>query len=157
MEFYSRGIKPPRTSTPTGEKEVPVFEMRLQKGGGKELVEVGKTNRYEEIQLYAEQCEIENIMRRYQNGDYTALEKIQGMYGDFTQTPRTLAEAQQLSINLENMWGKLPLDIREQFHHNLEEFINNLDKLGTVKAPEKESGIPYSEIVETDGTENAKV
>ena len=89
---------------------------------------------------------IYNILDRYNAGDLTALNKVQGAYGDFTNTPTTLAEAQQKLIDAENLFMSLPLEVRKEFNHSTSEFLasiangeieNKLAKFGVKKEVEE--------------------
>lgn len=151
MEFKKRGDKVKKFA-PVGETHAETYELRITTKGEKELVCTGKTNRYEMIQASAEQCEIYNILRRHKNGDYGALEKVATMYGDYTNTPKTLAEAQQMIITLNNTWDNLPKDIREKYGNNVENFIANIDKIGEIEKP-KINGIPEAEPIQEKGAE----
>lgn len=124
MEYYSRARKPQTIAAPKCEKIIPTFSLEINtKTGKKELKQTGKTNIYEKIQASKEQTMIYNILERYNAGDIEVLNKVQGMYGDFTNVPKTLAEAQQQLINAENLFMSLPLEMRKEFNHSTSEFL----------------------------------
>lgn len=94
---------------------------------------------YELIQSHREECDINNIIARHLNGDPFAINKKIGNFMDLTEVPKTIAEAQQIVINLRNDFEKLPLEIRNKFENNPEIYVASygsdewLDKTG-VKA-----------------------
>lgn len=123
MKFYCSYAPCPTISCPTGDGTEDKFELRVNNKGVKDLVKVGKTNLYEKIQASKEQSLIYNILERFNAGDASVLEKAKGQFGDFTQFPTSLAEAQQQVINAENMFNQLPIDVRKEFNYSYTQFL----------------------------------
>ena len=123
MEYYSRINKPVTIAQPKCEKIVPTYGKEIDKDGKVHIVETGKTNLYEKIQASKEDTLIYNILDRFNAGDISVLQARQGVYGDFTDAPKTLAEAQQSLITAENYFNSLPLDVRAEFNHSFSEFL----------------------------------
>lgn len=94
--------------------------------GRYELVEVGKSNLYDEIQSHKDSCDIYKLLERYQNGDVSALSKVAGQYLDITDAPKTLAEAYTFVSNAERFFSKLPLKLREQYDFDPSKFVGDL-------------------------------
>lgn len=127
MTFYSRTNKPATIPCPKCEKTVPTFALKINKDTGKkELVKTGSTNLYEKIQASKEQTLVYNILERYNNGDIDVLAKVKGVYGDFTNMPSTLAEAQQSLIDAETTFNQLPLEVRKEFNMSTSEFLTSM-------------------------------
>lgn len=127
MEFYSRTNRPATIPYPKSDKIIPTYSLQINlETGKKELKETGKTNIYEMIQASKEETLIYNILKRFQEGDIEALNKTQGIYGDFTNMPRTLAEAQQLLIDTEKSFNNLPIEIRREFNMSTSEYLASL-------------------------------
>lgn len=128
MEFYSLTNKPPRKTYPESHKIVPTYSIKIDKATGKkELKETGKTDIYEKIQESKESTLLYNILERYAAGDTNILNQRQGSYGDFSEYPENLAEAQQIMIDAENKFKKLPLEIRKEFNHSITEFVAGIE------------------------------
>lgn len=122
-EFYSRTNMPTTIAQPKCEKIVPTYGEEIDKDGKVHVVETGKTNLYEKIQASKDETLVYNILDRFNAGDVSVLQKNQGYYGDFTDMPKTLAEAQQLLITAENYFNSLPLEVRKEFNHSFSEFL----------------------------------
>nr|DAF66394.1 MAG TPA: Scaffold protein [Microviridae sp.] len=105
----------------------PTFKMHVDEDGKRELRQNGEYNLYAEIQSYKDSVSIDYILARFTNGDETALSRVQGIYGDFTEMPRTMAELQQRVIDAENLFNNLPLEMREQYNFSASEFFAQLD------------------------------
>ena len=105
----------------------PTYKMHVDDDGKRELRKSGEYNLYAEIQSYKDSVSIDYILARFVNGDETALSRAQGIYGDFTGMPTTMAELQQRIIDAEDLFYQLPLDIRGQYNHSPSEFYAQLD------------------------------
>lgn len=97
------------------------------------------------IQSHKEECDINKIIKRALEGDYNALNQTVGIYTDITAAPKTLAEAQQMLIDLENKFDELPADIKAKFEYSKEKYIAEFgsdswaEKVGYKEALEKEN------------------
>lgn len=104
-----------------------VYKMHVDDDGKRELRKSGVFNQYAEIQSYKDSVSIDYILSRFVNGDETALSRVQGIYGDFTEMPKTMAELQQRIIDAEDLFYQLPLDVRAQYNYSPSEFYAQLD------------------------------
>lgn len=121
--YNTRGTQP----SPTGDGYEPTFEYKINSKGVKELVKTGKTCLYDKIQASAAQCEVYSILERFDNGDYSVLQKAHGQFGDFTQFPKTLAERQQQLIDAESMFSQLPMKVRKEFGNSFSQFLASFE------------------------------
>lgn len=124
-QFTRLGVSGDKTNAGNGMKDT--YKMHVDDNGVRELKKSGEYNLYADIQSYKESVSIDYILSRFVNGDETALSRVQGIYGDFTQMPTTLAELSQRVIDAENLFNSLPLDIREQYNFSASEFFAQLD------------------------------
>lgn len=123
------------------------YQIEIDKKGHKSLHKVGEHNAWEEIQSYKEECSIENILARASAGDPNALNQRKAYYADVTDSPKTLAEAQNNILKLKQGFEKLPAEIRAKFDNSKEKFVMEygseawLDKMGfnTGEAPKTEN------------------
>lgn len=157
MEFYSRIKKPDTIPAPSGEKVVPTFSLRISKETGRqELVQTGTTDIYEKIQAAKESTLIYNIIERFQNGDTSVLNRNKLVFGDTTIIPKTLAGMKQALIDAEDHFNKLPLEVRKEFNHNVNEYLNAIDN-GTIDSRLEKFGVKQSQPVETVPETNPEV
>lgn len=94
----------------------------VSKEGNIELVEIGKENIHDYIQSQKESTDMSYILSRMAAGD-TSMLRTDGMYGDFTQIPNTLADVLQLQIDSNRMFASLPAEVKEKFHFDANEFF----------------------------------
>ncbi len=126
--FFTQYKKPPRQPSAGGSRMQPQYKMTVNKEtGAHELKQKGEIDLYAQIQSFKDSTDINFILERYARGDVSALSKIQGVYGDFTAMPTTLAELSQRVLDAENLFYQLPLDVREQFDHNPSVFYASMD------------------------------
>lgn len=88
-----------------------------------DLVPSGVENLQDYIESSAAECDIRNMISRFVNGDLNALNKRQGVYGDFTNMPTTYAEMLQLQIDSQRYFDGLPVDIKEKFNNDSNQFF----------------------------------
>lgn len=123
MKFRTAYTKYERNHAPAGEK----IEMRhravFKKDGRRELIKDKAVAIYDKIQINREECEIENIIRRAVQGDYNALNQAAGQYADITGMPKSIAEAQQMVINLKETFEGLPKEVKAKFEFNPEMYV----------------------------------
>lgn len=128
-----------RYYTNTGEKEHIVYSSKFDENGNIVLFEAGRQNIPEFINSHAESVDINVILQRFTEGDTSALSRRQLMFGDFTQTPKTLADALNLVIAGENMFNSLDPEDKKKFNNNFVQWLATLDK---VKAEEEVAAQP---------------
>lgn len=129
--------RPETIATETGTPFDKTYTMVLDKAGHKHLKCTGETNRYEKIQSHLDECLVENIIAKA-TMDPSILNKRQGLYFDSTSMPRTLAEAQNAILALNQEFEKLPAEMKQKFNNSPEQYIAEYgskqwgDKLGLI-------------------------
>lgn len=143
--------------SPEGSRMAKDYEMQIDKKGHKVLKCVGEHDIYPEIQSYAEECKIENIIARAAAGDANALNQRQAFYADVTDTPRDLAEAQNQILKLKNGFNTLPAEIKEKFDNSIEQFVMSFgtDEWNNKMGFTKESSQIADKVEFIPGTESA--
>ncbi|UPW41214.1 internal scaffolding protein [Sigmofec virus UA08Rod_4967] len=144
--MYSK--KKPGAASTSGEKLEPEYEMQIEACGHKHLIDSGrKIDIYSKIQESLEETKIENIIRRAMAGDETAINTMNGQYIDTQAMPTSLAEMLNLTIQAEQEFNKLPLEIRANFDHSTEKYIMMMgtpewvENMTTNKEKEKQANI----------------
>lgn len=149
-QFDRLGVSRETSEPGSGMKDT--YKMHVDENGKRELKKSGEYNLYADIQSYKDSVSIDYILTRFVNGDETALSRVQGIYGDFTQMPRTMAELQQRVIDAEHLFDSLPLEIRAQYNHSASEFFAQLDsdKTKAIFAPPDDAKDTVANQVVTD-------
>lgn len=109
-----------------GLKEQPILGYKYDESGKKTLVIKGIKDRYKEAQDALPGVELKGLLERYANGDLTALERVKGMYGDFTETPTSYIEALNTVQDATEAFNRLPKEIKEAYNNNVTEFVADI-------------------------------
>lgn len=111
-----------------GSKTKNVYAPKVEDDGTIKLVKAGKEDWYGKIQSWKDSVDIHVILKKCLNGDTSALSQVQGFYGDVSQFPKTKPEMLQLMIDAEKNFDKLPVEIKQNFDHDIYKFIASMDK-----------------------------
>lgn len=125
-EIYTIFNKPQKKPSPAGNHIQIEHRLHVDKDGKTKLIWDKKVNIYDKIQEGREQTEIDFIMRKATEGDTTILNMVKGQYMDVTDMPSTLAQAQQIHINLKNQFFELPWDIRKEYNDDADQYIADI-------------------------------
>lgn len=139
--IFSQIERPNHKFTPAGTRYINTYIEEI-KDGRMMLTKSGEHNVYEEIQVDAESCKIENILHAVAMGDLNALKQREVTYGDATTMPKTLMEAQNLVIKMKDEFYKMPMEIRKEFGNSPDRYV---EEMGTKEFFEKMS--PYNEKI----------
>ena len=152
-----------RVHCPTGAKTEWRHTGHMGKDGRRRLERDKEVAIYDLIQSHREECEIENIIRRAVEGDYNALNAVNGVYSDITNCPSSIAEAQQYIIDAKKEFDSLPKDIKAKFEYNPEIYIAEmsgdtqtwLDKMGYTEKIKLKEEAAATEAINTENFNKA--
>lgn len=125
-----------RIKTNVGTSEHILYSPEFDSNGHFDLVESGREDLYAYIQSFKDSVDVNMILKRYTEGDVSALSRAQGSFGDFTQFPGTYAEMLNKLNDGENYFNSLPLETRAKFDHSFGVFVSSFgtpefyDRLG---------------------------
>lgn len=125
MSFFSRVNRPTTIPHPVGDGTAPVYEEFVE-DGHRVLKKIGKDNLFDFVQASKEECDIYNILLRYQRGDIDVLNRREGQYLDVVGLPTNLAEAHQLMLDVERKFNSLDPEIRKNFDNSVDVFIDKV-------------------------------
>lgn len=83
---------------------------------------------YEKIQAARDSVDLAKIFERYQNGDSSALNQIQGSYFNAVELPQSYSELFDVYQNCIDVFDRMPLEIREKYRNSPSYFWS---KVGT--------------------------
>lgn len=89
------------------------------------FVEKDKVPLYAQIQAERDMCELSSILARYENGDDTALNKVNGMYLDIVDMPTNYAELYTAVSKANDIFYNMPTEIKEKYDNNAAMFWKN--------------------------------
>lgn len=110
-----------------GERFKDTFSPVFTETGSLDLVNDGKEDTYAYIQSFKDSVDVNQIIARFTaSGDETLLNRRKALYGDFTEFPKTYAEALQRLTDAENIFNALPVEERAKYGYNPSEFIADI-------------------------------
>lgn len=154
LEEMRQNAKP----TECGDKMRRTYLWVMQKDGTKTLEMDREINQQEEIDSYKDETLIENIVRKA-TFDPSLFETLtygmnDGTFTDVTNMPTTLAEAQQIMIDIEQRWNMLPKEIKTKFENNSNKFISSFGSEAWMEAmgitPKEDNTTKKGEINEQE-------
>lgn len=77
-----------------------------------------KTNLYEKIQAARDSVDLQAMLKRYEAGDNTVLDKVQGMYIDTVDLPKNYAELYTAVSRANEVFESMPVAIKEEYNNN---------------------------------------
>lgn len=124
LPYRTRADEPLVIESNPGEKIENVVAMKINDDGTEEFYIAGKTNTYEQIQAFAEDSKIENILAKVMaTGDMSILQQKKGEFLDLTEMPKDIFEAQKKITEAEKTFAQLPLEVRKEYNNNFNEYL----------------------------------
>ena len=106
-----------------------------------DLSDDGEIDMFDAIQELSDYVDIDNIVKRYNNGEIDVLEKVQGFYGDLTTLPVDMRGIYDLNAQGKNLFDSLPDDVREQIGDYKSFMTMAADKYNEIFKSENESEV----------------
>lgn len=128
-KFVHQFLPHERVIQAPGSGDRQLYTSELQDNGEITLIPSGVEDLYASIQSHKDSCDIHVLLARYQNGDVEALSQRQGVYGDFTEMPKTYMELLNTVISGRSYFDSLPVETREKFDHSFEKFMMSMDNM----------------------------
>lgn len=111
---------------PAGEKVENDYKEHFDENSVRALVVDGQRNTYDEIQSHRDSVDINLLVKRYMNGDFTALDRSKPVFMDLSLMPQTLAAWKEVEANGKRYFYSLDPDTRALFNNSYEQFVNQI-------------------------------
>lgn len=109
--------------TCAGSRVKTIYSSKVLPTGEIVLTASGKEDVQDYINSFRESTDMSYILHQLALGNTDVLNQKQMMFGDFTDVPESLAEAQQMLIDGEAAFYKLPLDVRQKFNNDFRNWL----------------------------------
>lgn len=109
--------------TDPGSDEKIIYKTKVRPDGTLDIQPVGTESISAKIESFRPQTDMSFILKQIALGNYDALQVTPGQYGDFTQMPKTMAEALQMRIDAEDAWYKMDVEKRATFDHDINRWL----------------------------------
>lgn len=127
MKFRTQYTKPEHVKCCAGNRFEPVYSLVLDDDGKEVLKQTDAVDMFQEIQSHHDSVCLENVLARFQMGDETALEKVQGFYADVSNMPVKLNDVLNMARAGKEIFEKLPVEIKQTFGDDYMTFMNRPD------------------------------
>lgn len=121
--------------SPAGEMKKTAYSVKVDDYGNRSLVATGETDTYAVIQSFKDECDVCKLIERYQQGDVSALQRVQAIYCDTTQFPHSLMEARQVYDDAMKAFNLLS-DEAKAYYGTPEAFLDRLHQGDVYTAPD---------------------
>ena len=116
----------PKRSSPLPLSKIslkPQYVLKVNSEGVKFLVKEKDINIYDEVQVFKDECSIYNIIRRYELGDTSVLNRVSSSYVDTLGQPKTMQEALNLAVKLKNNFSSFKPEVQSAFGNDFNKFL----------------------------------
>lgn len=136
----------PRFNSDPGTNKMIDYQVKVLKDGSIALIENGYIDTDQMIESHRQSVELSTLIARYNNGDLSALNQVNGFYADVANAPKTLPEALQIVFNAESAFNQLPVDVKKEFGSDWRQWLADagtdewnkvMEKVADVTAPER--------------------
>lgn len=123
MKILSAFSTKRKASTCVGSPEYTESIVRFSPDGNLFLEQGAKRNRQNEINSYKDSCDVNMMIRRYENGDQLALLRDNtGAYADLSTLPKNIHEADKLQKRINSLYDSMGDDIKAKYG-SVDDFI----------------------------------
>lgn len=123
-----------RKFSPHGEMRKTSYSVKYDEYGNRSLVANGDIDTYSIVQSFKDECDVCKLVERYQQGDLSALQRVQAIYCDTTQYPHSLMEARQAYDDAIKAFDLLSDDAKE-YYGTPEAFLERLHQGDVFTSP----------------------
>lgn len=108
-------------------KVVDTYEKQYDKDGVQSFTKIGEKNIFEEIQLYADDTDINQIITRCikETGSIDILSADKSQYVDISESPSTLSDVLNIKNRVEAEFRRLPADVQALFNNNAVQYTQS--------------------------------
>ncbi len=109
--------------TSSGDEYHIVYSSVIKDDGTIDLVPSARDRIQDYINSFVPQTDMHYILAQLKNGNTTVINRRPMMYGDFTDAPKSYAQALQMVIDGRATFDALPLSVRNKFDNSFEKWF----------------------------------
>lgn len=123
MSEFRTQFQRQRVFCDSGNAIVKEHELRYDEDGNEYFEVLCEKNLYDEIQSHKMSVDINYILARFASGDRDVLSRKQGIYGDFSDFPRSYAEMLNTLNSAQSVFDQLPIEIKNKFGDSMQAWL----------------------------------
>lgn len=109
--------------TSSGDEYHIVYSSVINEDGTIDLVPSARDSIQDYINSFVPQTDMSYILAQLKNGNTSVISRAPMMYGDFTDAPKSYAQALQMVIDGRATFDALPLSVRNKFDNSFEKWF----------------------------------
>lgn len=127
--------------TSSGDEFHTVYSSVLKEDGTIDLVPSAQDRIQDFIDSFALQTDMHYILAQLKNGNTSVISRRPMMFGDFTDAPKSYAQALQMVIDGRATFDALPLSVRNKFDNSFEKWFATAGSPDWVNAMSADSSV----------------
>lgn len=139
--------------TSSGDEYHIVYSSVMNDDGTLDLVPTAKDSIQEYINSFVPQTDMHYIIAQLKNGNTSVINRRPMMYGDFTDAPKSYAQALQMVIDGRATFDALPLSVRNKFDNSFEKWFATAGSPDWLSAMSSDADVSSVEPVSSDESE----
>lgn len=140
--------------TSSGDEYHIVYSSVIKEDGTIDLVPSAKDRIQDYINSFVPQTDMHYIIAQLKNGNTSVINRRPMMYGDFTDAPKSYAQALQMVIDGRATFDALPLSVRNKFDNSFEKWFATAGSPDWLAAMSSDSSVA---VPVTDSTSESEV
>ena len=142
-----------RSPSNTGDRVKITYTAKYADDGTLDLIATGKEDLYDYIQSFADSCDINTILKRFENGEVDVLNRVEGFFFDVSEVPANMADLLNKLNHAESEFDKMPVEFKEKYGYDFARFLCSFDPndfVSSVVVPDEPILDPIEKEVKSD-------
>lgn len=131
-----------------GKRMKVVYELKVNERGKRGIEKVGETDLQQAIDSEFPSVDLNMVLKRLENGDTDALEKVKGFYADVAALPVDMRSIMEMNEQASKIFNEMPDSYRKLYENDYLQFLYDPGKL--VDVIEQERKLAESEVIVDD-------
>lgn len=151
MKFRTRYSEMKTVFSNPGKRMKVVYELKVNEKGKRGIEKVGETDLQQEIDAEFPSVDLNMVLKRLENGDSDALEKVKGFYADIANLPVDMRSIMEMNEQASKIFNSMPDNYKKLYENDYLQFLYDPGKL--VDVIEQERKIVDEEMIVDDDKE----
>lgn len=131
-----------------GKRMKVVYELKVNDRGKRNIEKVGESDIQQAIDAEFPSVDLNMVLKRLENGDSDALEKVQGFYADVAALPVDMRSIMEMNEQASKIFNQMPDTYKKLYQNDYLQFLYDPGKL--VDVIEQERKLVESEVIVDD-------
>lgn len=148
MKFRTQYTQMKTVFSNPGKRMKVVYELKVNDRGKRNIEKVGESDIQQAIDAEFPSVDLNMVLKRLENGDSDALEKVQGFYADVAALPVDMRSIMEMNEQASKIFNQMPDTYKKLYQNDYLQFLYDPGKL--VDVIEQERKLVESEVIVDD-------